>query len=93
MKIKKNNKNDDKKNELESKDNKAENISDIKINRYFTKMLTYENEKLEILLKEMEKNIPIHKKTLVNYIKDLIEFTEKNEELNRMFDIEKLNNN
>ena len=89
---KKNNKNDDKKSELESKENKAENISDIKINRDFTKMFTDENEKLEKLLKEMEKNIPIDKKTLVNYIKDLIEFTENNEELNRMFDKEELNN-
>ena len=40
---KKNNKNDDKKNELESKENKAENISDININRDFTKMFTNEN--------------------------------------------------
>ena len=89
---KKNNANEGDITDLEYKENKAEIISDIKINRDFAKMFTDENEKLEKLLKEMEINISIDKKSLVNYIKDLIDFTQKNEELKKIFDLKELNN-
>ena len=89
---KKKNINDDNMSELESKDNKENNVTDIKVDKNFTKMFTEENEKLEKLLNVMGKNIPSDKKTLVNYIKGLINYTQENEELKKIFDLNVLNN-
>jgi hypothetical protein len=75
----------------DNKDNKGENSPDIKIDRDFVKMFCEENEKLEKFLKEMEKDIPSDKKALVNYIKDLIDYAQNNEQLQAMFDINELN--
>ena len=90
---KKNNVNDEN-NENESKDNveeKNENLPEIKIDQNFTKMIIRENKKLEKLLAAMEESIPKDKKTLVNYIKGLIDYTQENEELKKIFDLNELN--
>ena len=78
--------------EVESKDNKEEITTDIKIDQEFTKIFTEENEQLEKLLKKMEESIPNDKKELVNYIKELINYIEKDESLAELFNINELKN-
>ena len=86
--------------ELESKENKDNKekeekntiSSDPKVDQEFTRVFTEESEKLDNLLKDMEEDIPNNKKCLVNYIKDLINYSQKNEKLKEIFDLEELNN-
>ena len=78
--------------ELESKENKEELTTDIKIDQDFTKMFVEENDQLEKLLKKMEENIPNDKKALVKYIKELINYIEKDKSLSELFNIDELKN-
>ena len=93
--INNNNENNENVSDLESKENKEEkndSNAEIKVDPEFTKMFTEENEQLEKLLKKMEENIPNNKKDLVKYITQLINYSQKNEELSGLFDIDELNN-
>ena len=86
--------------EIESKENKEEKKEDkndplsdnLSIDQNFSKMFNEENAKLEKLLKKMTEDIPNDKNNLVNYIKQLIEYTQKDEELKNMFNLDELNN-
>ena len=90
-----NNENNENISEMESKENKEEKNDgnlEIKVDPEFTKIFTEENDQLEKLLKKMEENIPNDKKDLVKYIKQLINYSQKNEELSGLFDLEELKN-
>ena len=100
---KKNNNNNENENEnmsdIESKENKEEkNVNPNTtlpkniIEQEFSKMFIDENEQLEKLLKIMVKDIPKDKKNLVSYIKELIKYTQEDEELKNMFNLEELQN-
>jgi hypothetical protein len=65
---------------------------EIKIDPEFTKIFTEENAKLEKFLKKMEENISNDKKDLVNYIKELIKYTQDYEELKDIFNLSELKN-
>ena len=81
--------------EKDSKDNKEDKnelTTDIKIDQDFIKIFTEENEQLEKLLKKMEESISNDKKDFVNYIKELINYIEKDEELTKLFNLDELNN-
>jgi hypothetical protein len=87
--------NEDNISEIESKNNLKENddnTSNINIDQEYLKMITKENQQLEELLKSMTEKISIDKKTLVNYIKELIDYTKTNDELKEIFDLKELNN-
>ena len=82
--------------DMESKENKEEKNeappSEYKVDPEFSKMFIEENDKLEKLLKKMILDIPNDKKNLVNYIKQLIEFAQNDEELKNIFNLDELNN-
>ena len=82
--------NEDNISEIESKNNIKEKDD---TDEGFLKMIIKEKQQLEELIKTMtEKNV-IEKKDLVNYIKDLIDISQTNEELKDIFDLIELNNN
>ena len=78
--------------EVESKEIKDELTTETKIDHDFTKMFTEESDKLEKLLKKMEEDIPNGKKEFVNYIKELIDYIEKDKSLAEIFNIDELKN-
>ena len=78
--------------ENKEKEAKNNNFSEVKIDQEFTNVFTEENEKLENLLKGMQEDITNDKKSLVDYIKDLINYSQKEEKLQEIFDLEELNN-
>ena len=78
--------------ENEEKEEKSDTISESMIDKEFTKLFTEESEKLENLLKKMEESIPNDKKSLVNYVIDLIKYSQKDEKLKEIFDLEEINN-
>lgn len=76
----------------EEKDDKDKLTIDIKIKQDFSKMFTEENEQLEKLLNKMEMSSYDDKKDFVNYIKELIKYIEKDEELAKLFNLDELYN-
>ena len=100
-KKKNNDNNNNNNNENEQKDDKEEknetnsdinNSTKIKVDPSFTEIFVEENNKLENLLKLMNEEIINNKKNFVNYLKDLINYSQKNEELKNMFNLDELNN-
>ena len=57
----------------------------------FLKNISEEDNKLEELIHRMEEGNPKDKNSLVNYIKNLIDYSKSDEELKNMFDINELN--
>ena len=76
----------------EEKEEKSDTISESMIDKEFTKLFIEESEKLENLLKKMEESIPNDNKSLVNYIIDLFKYSQKDQKLKEIFDLEEINN-
>ena len=98
---KKNNDNNNNNNENEQKEDKeeknetnSENSSStkIKVDPNFTEIFVEENNKLENLLKIMDEEVINNKKNFVNYLKDLINYSQKDKELKNIFNLDELNN-
>lgn len=98
---KKNNDNNNNNNENEQKEDKEEknetnsennSSTKIKVDPNFTEIFVEESNKLENLLKTMDEEVINNKKNFVNYLKDLINFSQKDEELKKIFNLDELNN-
>ena len=88
----KDNKENKDKKDKDSKEKEEKSETSSEIDQEFTKVFTEESEKLDNLIKTMEEKMPNDKNTFVNYIKDLINFSQKNEKLREIFGVEELNN-
>ena len=69
---------------------KKGNVEDGSMQEYL-KNISEEDSKLEELIKKMENNNIRDRNNLVNYIKNLIDYSQNEEELKNMFDINELN--
>ena len=69
---------------------KKGNVEDGAMQEYL-KNISEEDSKLEELIKKMENNNIRDRNNLVNYIKNLIDYSQNEEELKNMFDINELN--
>ena len=69
---------------------KKGNVEDGSMQEYL-KNISEEDSKLEELIKKMENNNIKDRNNLVNYIKNLIDYSQNEEELKNMFDINELN--
>lgn len=92
------NNNNNENEQKEDKEEKNETNSDInsspkiKVDPTFTEIFVEENNKLENLLKTMDEEVLNNKKNFVNYLKDLIDYSQKDEELKNIFNLDELNN-
>ena len=86
--------NEQKEDKDEKNETNSENSSStkIKVDPNFTEIFVKENNKLEKLLKLMNEEVINNKKNFVNYLKDLINYSQKDEELKNIFNLDELNN-
>ena len=89
-----NNENEQKEDKEEKNDTNSDNNSStkIKVDPNFTEIFVEENNKLENLLKLMDEEVINNKKNFVSYLKDLINYSQKDEELKNIFNLDELNN-
>ena len=90
-----NNENEQKEDKEEKNETNSENNNSstkIKADPTISEVFEEEYNKLENLLKIMDEEVINDKKNFVNYLKDLINYSQKDEELKKIFNLDELNN-